>query len=117
MQRRDNLAQEKMNKTMKLLVGVNAVLALLALIDDKLYILAAIAANAALIHALHELGKQRRPGSNTINSINTLFSSQTEAKTREIDNAMRNIVNGGAAIHDEIVDTIVSMRMAARQQI
>jgi hypothetical protein len=97
---------DKIVKTVELLICVNAGLAGLVMVDPNIYLLIALAVNALILHHLHELGRRRRPGSNLLNGLNSIFASRGEADSREIDNMLRNIVNGGAAIHDEITDGI-----------
>ena len=58
-----------------------------------------VAINAAVLISLHEIGKNRRPGSNAISAITGFFSSQAEST-----NAYKNIINGGAHTRDEFVN-------------
>lgn len=102
--------EEKLQKTVELIFCVNAVLASLYLIDAKLYFVAALLVNGMMLHALNDLGLRRRPGSNFLNTVNSIFASRGEANSREIENIFRNIINGGAALNDELKQTIRSMQ-------
>lgn len=92
-----NNVDEKTAKT-ALLMGVpNLLISLPSCISGSFFgLTVALIINAAALFILHELGKNRRPGSNALSSVKGLFSSQAET-----DNIFRNIINGGAHIVDE----------------
>ena len=94
---------DKAQKTGVLIAVGNVLLSPLYYADTKLGLAASLALTSAAIYKLHELGKSRRPGANTLNQVNTFFSSQTDTRSSEIENSFRNVVNGGAAIFDEFV--------------
>jgi len=102
----DKRIEEKKTKTIELLKYANLVLAPLYLVDKQIGLVAALTFNAFFINYLHDLGKRRRSGANTLNKINTFFSSQGNENSLEVHNALRNIINGGAAIHDEISEML-----------
>jgi hypothetical protein len=102
MQNKDINTENKVIKTSLLIGLINLTLSPLYLIDTKLGLTASIAANTYLLHQLYELGKRRRLGSNILHGIHTFFSSQTNLESLELDNALRNIINGGEAIYDEL---------------
>lgn len=102
MQNNDKKLEEKSTKTLQLVALANVLLSPLYLLDSKLGITAFFTTNAFLLYHFHELGKRRRPGSNTLNQINTFFASQTNSQSLGVDNALRNIVNGGDAIYNEL---------------
>lgn len=103
---KEGQSQEKVQKTGLLMGLVNLIVSPLYIVDSKMGLTVAIAANAAVLYQLHELGKSRRPGSNAINKIKTFFSSQTDTNSSEVNNAFRNIINGGAAVHDELTSFV-----------
>ncbi|STX50409.1 Uncharacterised protein [Legionella busanensis] len=103
MQKNDKKVEEKAANTSKLLGLVNLIITPLYALDTKVGLTVTLTANAFLLSYLHELGKRRRPGSNTINKINTFFSSQAKTESLEVENALRNIVNGGDAVYNEVL--------------
>ncbi|MGQ3887917.1 hypothetical protein ACQUW5_02650 [Legionella sp. CNM-1927-20] len=108
MRNKDKKVEEKVTNTSKLLGLTNLIITPLYAFDAKIGLTATITANALLLYHLHELGKRRRPGSNTINKINTFFSSQANSESLEVDNALRNIVNGGDAVYNELSSKFTS---------
>ena len=108
--RNNNTVEEKAAKTALLLGALNLVTAPLAILatNRSLGMLLTIAANVFVIYKLHELGKSRRSGSNMLNTVNTFVSSKlpgdSNIQSAEVDNSVRNIINGGAAITDELVN-------------
>ncbi|KTD03381.1 hypothetical protein OQJ19_00880 [Fluoribacter gormanii] len=102
------MAQDKINiddagKTGALVALGNTVLAPLYWVDAKLGLTAAIVATSAFLYGAHEIGKKRRPIGNGVNSLNSFFGGNTGDKSTEVQNALANIVVGGAAIFDEIM--------------
>jgi hypothetical protein len=101
MQHNNNI-EEKTIKTAQLVGLANLVCSPLLLINSQVGLVALIAMNSYLIYSLHGLGKSRRPGANALTKAQSLFSSQTNTNSNEIENGVRNIINGGAALHDEV---------------
>lgn len=97
-----DVSTEDTQKTALLLGVGNLILSPLYYVNAKLGITASLALTAAAIYELHELGKSRRPAGNAVNKANNFFSSITGAESSDIDNAVKNIVNGGAAVYDQI---------------
>ncbi|WP_131783490.1 hypothetical protein [Legionella gresilensis] len=71
MQKNDKKVEDKAANTSKLLGLINLIIMPLYALDTKVGLTVTLTANAFLLSYLHELGKRRRPGSNTINKINT----------------------------------------------
>ncbi len=94
--------EEKMTKTMTLLGIANVIMSPLLIIDSRVGLVAMLAVNGLLMVNLHEIGRSRRPGSNAIVAVNSIFADRANREVTEADNAIRNIINGGAAIHDEL---------------
>jgi hypothetical protein len=63
-----------------------------------------IAANLTLINHLHTIGKNRRLGTNFLHDIMPFFREETEEERlgRELENAIRNLINGGDVVYDQI---------------
>jgi len=103
-------SNDKMLKTTLLLATIN-------LLASPLYYVAggsagsliSLAINAFSVYQFHELGRSRRPGANAVTSARRFFSAQTSSQiggdTQELENTYRNIINGGAALADEIAQT------------
>jgi len=94
--------EKKAIKTLHLVGIINLFILPLELVDSRLCLIASLAINARFIYELHDLGKRRRPGSNIINKAAAFFSTPLEADVLRLDNCLRNIINGGAALHDHI---------------
>lgn len=94
--------EEKFAKTTALFGGVELVSSIAFLCDSKLGLLVGLCANAYLIYQLHEFGKQRRAGSNMMNSAYSFFAARAQVPTHDAENAFRNIINGGGYVFDEI---------------
>jgi len=124
MQRNDNIT-EKATKTALLLGAINLFTAPAYNVNTSLGLLISIVANAFSIFKFHEIGKERRAGSNALITIHSTASSyvsslfsffnpknktspslEKEANKQEMDNAGRNVINGGAAVADKITDYI-----------
>ncbi|KTD44358.1 hypothetical protein [Legionella parisiensis] len=105
---RNDTPEVKMQKTLQVLGVVNLLLSPLLLIDTHFALAAGLIINGLLISQLHDIGKKRRPGSNLLNQGRTYFSGMFFTKNSpnenigEVDNTLRNIINGGGAIHDEV---------------
>jgi len=98
----NEVSTEKTQKTSALLAVFNLILSPLYYLNAKLGLTTSIVLTGAALYELHEIGKSRRPGSNTLNNMNNFFAAQTGAPTSNIDNAVRNIVNGGDVVFDEL---------------
>ena len=97
-----NGPEEKTAKT-ALLVGAANILTLPFFAYDTGLGLAAMAAlNSFILYSLHSYGKERRAGSNLLNTGRTFFAAHTNTQGREVENTFRNIINGGAAVTDEL---------------
>jgi len=59
-----------------------------------------------ILYYFHELGKSRRLGANVASKGLSLFSSYApktmNIQTNEVENTFGNVINGGAAIADEL---------------
>lgn len=104
--RNDNV-DVKSAKTACLLGALNLLVVPVACYTTKgsLGLLLTLAANAFVIYKFHELGKSRRLGSNIANQTNRFFSARLPegaVQSTELENTFRNVINGGAAITDEI---------------
>jgi hypothetical protein len=120
---RDDSYDVKMQKTLNVLGVVNLLLSPLLLVDARFALTAALIVNALLISQLHEIGRKRRVGSNLINQGRTFFSgsflssnistqgTSSEINTGEIENAIKNVINGGGAIYDEVTSYLQTHRM------
>lgn len=110
MQRNDNTPETKAIKTALLLGVINLATSPLYCISGSASSLLALVVNALSIFQFHELGKSRRPGANFATKGWSLFASWVSpispVETNEVDNTYRNIINGGAAIADETINTI-----------
>lgn len=97
--------QEKIEKTGAVFLVANILsLGVAALfLDTKFCFLALVVSNASLIYHLHEIGKSNRVGSNLIVNMASFFASSRLANEIKEENAIRNVINGGAAIYDEVV--------------
>jgi hypothetical protein len=108
MPKSDSKTQDKVVKTATVFGITNVLLSPLYWVDKKIGLTASLAANGYLIYHLHELGKERRPGANAINSINNFFVPHINGESHDLENSLRNVINGAAAVHDEIGDAITS---------
>jgi len=123
MQRNDDTEQAV--KTALLLGAINFLVTPAYGISTSVGILMSIGTNVFSIFKLHELGKERRIGANALTNIQSTFFSNTssffalfsyrnkisdslknEANNKEMDNASKNIINGGAAVVDKITDYV-----------
>ncbi len=98
---KEEVSTEETKKTAVVLGLGNLILAPLYAFNAKIGFTASLALTGAALYQLHELGKSRRPVPNALNQANNFFSSQTGTTSTEINNAVSNIVNGGAAVFDE----------------
>lgn len=101
-----NHLEVKAVKTAALLAAVNCGVSTVVDTESSGGILLLVMANVFSIYKLHELGEKRRPGSNMLTTIGGLFASPRERDEQEVDNACRNIINGGAAVADIAVETV-----------
>ncbi len=94
-------------KTGLLLGGISFAVYVIAssLTNASVGALITIAVDAVAINKLHELGKSRRAGSNFFNAVNTHVAARVPSvPSMELENGFRNVVNGGAAVADEILN-------------
>ena len=101
MQSKEDKELEEAKKTGILLGVGNLLLWPVYYADSRWGVVASVAASAAALYGLHELGKSRR-SDNPLNQANNFFAQQTGASSNSIDNAFKNLVHGGAAVYDEI---------------
>ncbi|MDX1836190.1 hypothetical protein DIZ81_02835 [Legionella taurinensis] len=95
--------EDKALKTGKVVVAANLIVLPFYCIDSTLGLAVSVAVNAVLLKVLHDLGQSRRPGSNLLNAANRFFSNMTGSENHEeLNNTFRNIINGGAAVYDEM---------------
>lgn len=99
----DEIQTDDVGKTGVLIAGGNMLLAPLYWVDKKLGLYAAILGTAAFLYGAHEVGKDRRPVANAVNHANSFFGAKTGDQSTELQNALKNIAVGGAAIFDEIL--------------
>lgn len=108
--------QMKVPKTVALFSGANLACSLVACADGRVGFIGALIMNSWLIYQLHELGKSRRPGANLVvqgtdvvsRLSQGLFGKKAEKAIQDdkLDNAVRNVCNGGAAMFDSICATL-----------
>lgn len=91
---KDDISTEETQKTAMLLGLGNLLLAPIYYFNAKVGLTASVAFTGAALYQLHELGKERRP-------VGNFFSSRT-GSGGDIDNIVKNIVSGGAALYDEM---------------
>lgn len=101
-QNQKNKIQEKFEKTTKVVAAVNLMLLPLYVSVSKFSLLVSLIVNAALLHYFESLGKSRRPGLNALTSIQSFFSTSKNPESNELYNRYRNVINGGAAVYDEL---------------
>jgi hypothetical protein len=101
--------QLKTEKTLKLFGYMNLALSPLylplGLIDSRICLASMIVFNASMIAYLHGLGQRRRPVAQVKTFFGSLFAEPRQADRIEANNHFRNIINGGAVIHDEIAES------------
>jgi hypothetical protein len=104
-----SIDSEKALKTATVLGLVNLVVAVpFYSVRPGLALAMAIGVSSFMLYHFHELGKERRPGSNLINKANNFFSTYTKDPNTNLINAAKNIVNGGAAIYDDASATCIA---------
>jgi len=99
-QSRTERREEKLGKT----CGLLTVVSLLPFIvfDEKTAVFFSFILTSLAIATLHEVGYNRRPGSNFWSSIQTSFSPSPKAERLAFKNAVFNVINGGGAVVDEL---------------
>jgi hypothetical protein len=103
MQRKEIEIEIKTIKTLELLGALNLIMSPLLLVDLKFGVGAMIILNGLVLNYLHNLGLSRRPASNLMVRTYSMFAPHLRTESLEINNGLRNIVNGGAAVFDELV--------------
>jgi len=93
--------EEKMTKTGLVLGIANLVMSPLFIIDARVGLVAMLAVNGILLASMHDVGKSRRPGSNALVAANSMFADRSSRQAVATDNAIRNVINGGASFYDE----------------
>jgi len=103
----DRSPQDKMVKTAILFGAYNVVvMAIAGRVSSSLWLPLTLAANVFALYKFNELGKERRIGQNFVTKSRSFFSShlpEGAIETNEIENTFSNILNGGAAIADEVM--------------
>lgn len=99
---RSSSVTEKATKTVLLMSVVNLCMAPF-LSQSSTGLALMLAVNGGLITHLQSLGKRRRAGSNMLAAANSLFMDKADQELNAIENTFRNIINGGAAIYDDIL--------------
>ncbi|QRN02423.1 hypothetical protein GH742_00185 [Legionella sp. MW5194] len=95
--------EEKALKTRTVFLAANLIVLPFYCIDSTFGLAVSIVVNAVLLKALHDLGQSRRPGSNLLHATNRFFSNMTgRENAEELNNTFRNVINGGAAVYDEM---------------
>tara|TARA_R110000868_G_scaffold236416_3_gene490446 strand:+ start:544 stop:867 length:324 start_codon:yes stop_codon:yes gene_type:complete len=102
--RSNSNVEEKMGKTGALLGLANIVMSPLLFSDSRAGLVVMVALNGFLLSHLHGLGKRRRPGSNALSAVHSIFVDPTDREVIETDNTIRNIINGGAAMFDSLAN-------------
>lgn len=107
MRANDQAILEKTVKTGALVVAAAAGTAAVSG-NNQLGLIAVI--SGAVLLVAHQLGAQRRRGSNIQASASAavqsgLFDNKDAATAIQVENAARNVINGGAAIVDGVVQT------------
>ncbi|CEG58870.1 hypothetical protein [Legionella fallonii] len=100
---KEKVDTEETKKTAILLAIENLLLAPLYYFSPKAGFTASVALTGATLWQLHELGKDKRSVENLLNQAGSFFSSKADASSADIDNAVSNIVKGGATIYDGFV--------------
>lgn len=98
---KNEIDPEKALKTGVVLGLINLILSPLWLLDAKLGVTASIALSAVAVYQFAQLGRERRPGSNAVNTANNFFVSLFGGSSTDMENTTRNVANGGAAVFDE----------------
>jgi hypothetical protein len=96
--------EDKAIKTAILLGALNVIASPLWLTSSA-GLLLTVAANALVIYKFNEIGERRRPGNNMLARGQTFFSTYLPneyLQPNEVENSLRNVINGGAAVFDEI---------------
>lgn len=95
--------ETKLLKTTLVMCAVNVVSSVLCATtdDSSLSALGMIIINAACLQMLHDIGKSRRFGTNMLFNAKNAFSAPDERLQLEAQNALKNIINGGAHVADE----------------
>lgn len=97
----DRSIEEKLSKTAAVFAVVETISLTLTLIDSRVGLAFAIGANIFTLYKLHDFGHHRRAGANAVNNVHGLFAARTGRRTHDAENAIRNVINGGAYVFDE----------------
>lgn len=97
--------EEKAIKSFVVLGVTNLVVEGLGYLSQtNLGLIGSLALNGVLLYSMHELGRRRRPGANLRTRAGSFFASVIDAPSSDLENAFRNIINGGAAMYDEVAE-------------
>ncbi len=94
--------EDKTVKTGQLFIAANLIVLPFYCIDTSFGLAVSVVLNTALLKSLHDLGQSRRPGSNLLHAANRFFSNVTGSDNNDLNNKFRNIINGGAAVYDQM---------------
>lgn len=94
--------EDKTLKTGQVFVAANLIVLPFYCIDTSFGLAASVVLNMVLLKAFHDLGQSRRPGSNLLNAANRFFSNVAGSNNNDLNNTFRNIINGGAAVYDQM---------------
>ncbi|WP_133137308.1 hypothetical protein [Legionella rowbothamii] len=96
------ISTEKVKNT-SIVVGLLNVIALPAFfVDSRLGAGICLLLTGAALYQFNKIGESRRPGSNMVNRMNNFFAPYTGDPSTELDNAVRNIVNGGDSVYQQL---------------
>lgn len=107
-------AHIKMLKTAALLGIINFFTVPAYQMTTSAWIFLAMGTNAFVLYQFAQMGERRRPGANLTTRAYSLFTSylgqNNTVQTNELQNAYRNVINGGAVYADEIMKHLEEMQ-------
>ncbi|MDR3502037.1 MAG: hypothetical protein P4L79_05580 [Legionella sp.] len=99
---RQTISTEKVKHT-AIVLGLLNVIALPAfLADSRLGAGLCLFITGAALYQFNNIGESRRPGSNMVNKVNNFFVPYTGDPSTDLDNTVRNIVNGGDFVYQKL---------------
>lgn len=99
---KQEISTEKVKHT-SLVVGLLNAIALPAfLVDSRLGAGLCLFITGAALYHFNKIGESRRPGSNMVNRMNNFFAPYTGDPSTDLDNTVRNIVNGGDSVYQQL---------------
>lgn len=100
-----DVSVQEVEKAGAVLGVANLLLAPFYWADSRWGLFASIGLTSVAVYGLHEIGKERRPVPNAINTANRFFP-QGGPPGSEIDNAFKNVVEGGVAVFDQVTEAM-----------